>query len=273
MSGPMLLIGCGKMGGAMLKGWLAGGSAEDGVTVVEPNKDAMAAFEGDARVSRVDSVADIPGDLVPATAVLAVKPQMMETAIAPLAQKIPPNCLIISIAAGTPIAFFEKKFPDRAILRAMPNTPAAVGRGITAWIANNRVSADQAAHAETLLEAVGSVVALETEDQINIVTGLSGGGPAYVFHMVEAMAAAGEALGLKPDVAMALARETVAGAGILIDQSDESAEQLRINVTSPNGTTERALAVLMDNENGLPPLAERAVAAATARSRELAEQE
>ncbi|MCR9257563.1 MAG: pyrroline-5-carboxylate reductase [Alphaproteobacteria bacterium] len=267
--GPMLLIGCGKMGGAMLAGWLESGAAESGVVAVEPNADAMTAFAGDRRVQRVDAISDIPEGFAPETVILAVKPQMMEAALVGLAGRLPRDALILSVAAGKTIAYFQTIFGDRPVVRAMPNTPAAIGRGITAWIADGRTTAAQAARAETLLRAVGETVALDSEEQIDVVTALSGGGPAYVFHLVEAMAAAGEAQGLAPEVAMALARQTVSGAGALLDQSPESAAQLRINVTSPKGTTERALGVLMA-EDGFPSLVESAVAAATARSRELA---
>jgi len=267
--GPMLLVGCGKMGGAMLAGWLAGGSAEGGVVAVEPNAEAMAAFATDRRVRRVASLDEVPADVAPETVVLAVKPQMMETALQGLGERLPRDAMVLSVAAGKTIAYFEALFGDRPIVRAMPNTPAAIGRGITAWIANAHTTEAQATRADGLLKAVGETVRLETEDQINVVTALSGGGPAYVFHLVEAMARAGEAQGLGADIAMALARKTVAGAGALLDASQDSAEQLRVNVTSPKGTTERALAVLMADD-GFPDLLARAVAAATDRSRELA---
>jgi len=179
--------------------------------------------------------------------------------------------LVVSIAAGTAIATFEAVFGDRTpIVRAMPNTPAMVGRGITGICANAHAGAEGLALARALMQAVGEVVELEGEHQIDAVTALSGGGPAYVFHMIEAMAAAGEALGLAPDVAMRLARVTVCGAGELARRSDEPASQLRINVTSPGGTTAEALKHLMDPETGLPPLMKRAVAAAAARGAELA---
>ena len=175
-----------------------------------------------------------------------------------------------SVAAGTPIAAFEAALGAQTpIVRAMPNTPAAVGRGITAIIGNAHASATQVDLAEMLLRAVGQVVRLEREDQMDAVTGVSGSGPAYVFHMIECLAAAGEAQGLAPALAMQLAQATVAGAGALAEAADETPAQLRVNVTSPNGTTQAGLAVLMDEDSGLPPLMRKTVAAAADRSREL----
>ena len=259
----LVLLGCGKMGSAMLEGWMAGGLAPDQVQVIEP-------YPSDWLQARTaEGVHLNPATLAPATiAVVAVKPQMMAEA-APQLAALAGSTLFLSIAAGTPIAAFEQMFGVEArIIRAMPNTPAAVGRGISALIGNRATSEADLAMAEALLAAVGQTVRLETEEQMHAVTGLSGSGPAYVFHMIEAMAAAGEAAGLAPELAMRLARATLAGAGALADASSESAEQLRVNVTSPGGTTAAGLAVLMPE---LPGLLTRTVAAAAGRSRELAE--
>ncbi|MGD9865673.1 MAG: pyrroline-5-carboxylate reductase, partial [Pseudodonghicola sp.] len=178
--------------------------------------------------------------------------------------------LFVSVAAGTPIAAYEEMLGDGTpIVRAMPNTPAAVGRGITALIGNACASAADLDVAEGLLSAVGQTVRLEHESQMDAVTGLSGSGPAYVFHLIETMAAAGEAQGLSADLAMQLAKATVAGAGALAEAAEDSPAQLRINVTSPNGTTQAALEVLMEPETGFPSLLRRAVTAATDRSKEL----
>ncbi|MDX5403822.1 MAG: pyrroline-5-carboxylate reductase, partial [Rhodobacterales bacterium] len=178
--------------------------------------------------------------------------------------------LFISVAAGTPIARFAEVLGDRTpIVRAMPNTPAAVGRGISAIVGNDHAGQPGLEAAEALLSAVGQVVRLEHEGQMDAVTGLSGSGPAYVFHLIETMAAAGEAQGLAPDLALQLARATVAGAGALAEGTDETPAQLRINVTSPNGTTQAALDVLMDPDTGFPALLTRAIKAATERSKEL----
>ena len=179
--------------------------------------------------------------------------------------------LFVSVAAGTTISFFEQTLGmDTPVVRAMPNTPAAISQGITAIVANTRAGAQGLDEAELLLSAVGEVVRLDEEAQIDAVTGVSGSGPAYVFHMIETLAAAGVEQGLPADMAMQLARATVAGAGALAMQADEDPAQLRINVTSPNGTTQAALEVLMDAEHGFPALMRRAVAAAADRSRELA---
>ncbi|MBK5926018.1 pyrroline-5-carboxylate reductase, partial [Rhodobaculum claviforme] len=180
--------------------------------------------------------------------------------------------LVVSIAAGTSLAAFDSAFgAGTPVVRAMPNTPAAVGRGITALVGNATASDADMDLAESLMAAVGETVRLEAEAQIDVVTALSGGGPAYVFHLIEAMAAAGAAQGLPEDLAMRLARATVCGAGELAHRDDAPASQLRVNVTSPGGTTAAALAHLMDDATGLPPLMARAVAAATARARELSQ--
>jgi pyrroline-5-carboxylate reductase len=260
----MVLLGCGKMGSAMLAGWLARGVPAQSVHVIDPAPSEWLVKTG---VHLNGTVPDAP-----AVAIVAVKPQMMGDALPRLQAFGNGGTLFISIAAGTPLARFaealDKKTP---IIRAMPNTPAAVGCGITALIGNMHVSEGDMALAESLLAAVGATVRLEDEAQMDAVTALSGSGPAYVFHMIEAMAQAGTSAGLAPDLAMQLARATVIGAGQLAAGADETAEQLRINVTSPKGTTAAALEVLMDAETGLPPLMERAIAAAAARSRELAQ--
>jgi pyrroline-5-carboxylate reductase len=178
--------------------------------------------------------------------------------------------LFRSVAAGTPIAAYEAAFgPGTRVIRSMPNTPAAVGKGISAIIGNAAATQADLDMAEGLLSAIGQVVRLSDEDHIDAVTGLSGSGPAYVFYMIDALAAAGVAQGLPPEMAMQLAKATVAGAGALAEQASETPEQLRINVTSPNGTTQAGLGVLMDAQAGLMPLIAATVAAATHRSREL----
>jgi pyrroline-5-carboxylate reductase len=181
------------------------------------------------------------------------------------------STLFVSVAAGITIATFEDILgANTPIVRAMPNTPAAIGKGISAIVANAAAPATALDEAEALLNAVGQVVRLDTEGQIDAVTGVSGSGPAYVFHMIETLAAAGEAQGLPADMAMQLAKVTVAGAGALAEAADETPAQLRVNVTSPNGTTQAGLEVLMDTDHGLPPLMKKTVAAATDRSKELA---
>ncbi|PWE33348.1 pyrroline-5-carboxylate reductase [Maritimibacter sp. 55A14] len=258
----LVLLGCGKMGSAMLEGWLKDGLAPGAVWVIDPKPSDWVQGTG------VHVNADLPA--APAIVLIAVKPQMMGEALPAIAAMGGGGTLFLSVAAGTPIAAFEAALgANSPIVRAMPNTPAAVGRGITAIIGNAHASAAQLDLAEMLLRAVGQVVRLGKEDQMDAVTGVSGSGPAYVFHMIECLARAGEAQGLAPDLAMQLAQATVAGAGALAEGSDETPAQLRVNVTSPNGTTQAGLDVLMDEETGLPPLMARTVAAAADRSREL----
>lgn len=258
----VVLLGCGKMGGALLKGWMAAGLPAAAAHVIEPKPDPWLAEAG-VRVGGA-----LPPE--PAAVLLAVKPQFMEAALPQVAEAVGPRSPAISIAAGLTLGWFESRLPPGApVVRAMPNTPAAVGRGITALVANGAGEAFLGL-AEALMAAVGDTVRLEAEAQMDAVTALSGGGPAYVFHLIEAMAAAGEAEGLPPELAMRLARTTVCGSGELARRSEDSAETMRVAVTSPKGTTAEALKVLMDADSGLPPLMRRAVAAAAARSRELA---
>lgn len=259
----LVLLGCGKMGSAMLAGWLDGGLPARSVWVLDPYPSDWVKAQG------VHLNTDLPAQ--PAIILIAVKPQMMGDALPAIAAKGGGGTLFVSVAAGTTIAAFESILGAASpIVRAMPNTPAAVGRGITAMIGNASTNAGDVDLAEALLSAVGQTVRLENEAQIDAVTGVSGSGPAYVFHMIETMAAAGEAQGLPAEMAMKLAKATVAGAGALAEAADEDPSQLRVNVTSPNGTTQAALEVLMNEENGLPSLLKRAVAAAADRSRELA---
>jgi len=258
----LVLLGCGKMGSAMLQGWLNGGLPAASVWVIDPNPSDW------LRATGVHINANLPES--PAIVLIAVKPQMMGDALPAIAAMGNGNTLFVSVAAGTPISAFENVLGAQSpIVRAMPNTPAAVGRGITAIIGNEHASAADLDLADHLLSAVGQVVRLATEDQMDAVTGVSGSGPAYVFHMIECMARAGEAQGLAPDLAMQLAKATVAGAGALAETAEETPAQLRVNVTSPNGTTQAGLEVLMNETKGLPPLMENTVRAAADRSREL----
>lgn len=259
----LVLLGCGKMGSAMLAGWLGRGLPASSVWVVDPHPSDWLKAQG------VHLNEDLPK--APAIVLVAVKPQMMGDALPTLAAMGNGTTLFVSVAAGTTIGYFEQTLGAQTpIVRAMPNTPAAISRGITAIIGNAHTRPEQLDEAESLLSAVGEVVRLENEGQIDAVTGVSGSGPAYVFHMIETMAAAGEAQGLPAELALQLARATVAGAGALAMEAGEHPSALRRNVTSPNGTTQAALEVLMDEETGFPPLLKRAVAAAADRSRELA---
>ena len=265
----LLLVGCGKMGGAMLRGWLARGMQARNAVVVEPVAAAMGDIAG-MGIVHAPTPAGIARDFAPDVLVLAVKPQFMDEAIDHYARFIRPEVLVLSIAAGKTIAYFRQHLGAKAsIVRAMPNTPAAIGRGISVAVADKPVTAAQRDLADTLLSACGEVAWVDDEDLINPVTALSGGGPAYVFLLMEAMAEAGRKAGLPADLAMRLARVTVSGAGELARLSDESAARLRQNVTSPKGTTLEALKILMADE-GIQPLFDRAIAAATRRSRELA---
>ena len=265
---PLLLVGCGKMGGAMLQGWLADGIAVGGVWIVDPA--APQELRNDPSVSLVASADALPQDLNPQVVIVAVKPQMMDQVVGDYARFAGPDCVYVSIAAGTTLGYFEAAFgPDAAIIRAMPNTPAAIGQGITVLCPNARVSAGQAEIAKALLSAVGEVRRIDDEDLMDAVTAVSGSGPAYIFWMIDCLAKAGVAAGLPEDLSARLALQTIAGAGQLARQSPEPPDQLRRNVTSPGGTTQAALEVLMA-EDGLAPLMERAVAAAQRRGRELA---
>jgi pyrroline-5-carboxylate reductase len=259
----IILVGCGKMGSAMLGGWIARGVAPETILVVEPNPPFLP-----SGVRVFASATDIPSDIVPKTVILAVKPQVMAEVAAPYA-RFAGKAVYLSIAAGKTIGFFEKIFGvEAAIVRAMPNTPAMLGRGITGAFANAAASPFKSACGD-LLAAVGEVVWVENEADIDAVTAVSGSGPAYVFLLAEAMAEAGRAAGLPTELADKLARATVAGAGEMLHRLPESAAQLRQNVTSPGGTTAAALAVLMADD-GFGPLLTKAIEAAARRSRELA---
>jgi pyrroline-5-carboxylate reductase len=264
IDGHVVLAGAGKMGGAMLTGWIAGGLDPKRAVVIDPYVSdeikALAAkgvrFNPD--VKDIGSVAAL---------VLAVKPQMFAE-VGPTLRAIAGSSLVVSIMAGTTIAGIAKSCGGK-IVRAMPNTPAAIGRGITVAVPGSDVSPAQRDLTDALLRATGSVEWVHDESLIDAVTAVSGSGPAYVFLLAEEMARAGIAAGLPPELAMKLARETVSGSGELLRQSDLDAATLRKNVTSPGGTTAAALGVLMADD-GFEPLLTRAIAAATARSKELA---
>jgi len=267
-SGPLLLIGCGKMGGALLSGWLAQGIPGAAVHVVEPGEASLAPFAGKG-LQHHRSLAEVPKDLGPALVLLAVKPQIMEGAIAGLRDLAGPETVFLSIAAGKTLDYFAQRLGPSAVVRAMPNTPAAVGRGMTVLCADAQVTKAQRGLCEALCGVVGGVDWVTDEGLLDVVTALSGGGPAYVFLLVECLAKAGEEAGLPADLAMRLARGTVEGSGELLHRASEPASRLRENVTSPAGTTLEALKILMA-EDGWQPLISRAIAAATRRSRELA---
>jgi pyrroline-5-carboxylate reductase len=255
------------MGGAMLEGWLAVGLDPAAVTVIEPAPAAELEALCRTRGIRLNPAPD--GVRPPEVVVLAVKPQTLPAAAAGIAPLVGPDTLLVSILAGKTIADLRARLPGaRAIVRAMPNLPASVGRGATGAAASPEVSDAQRAAAQALLAAVGTVEWLDGEHLVDAVTAVSGSGPAYVFHLVECLAEAGAAAGLPPDLAARLSRAMVVGAGELLAQSELSAAELRQNVTSPGGTTAAALAVLT-REPGLAALMREAVAAAKRRAEEL----
>ena len=268
MSGPVLLVGCGKMGGAMVEGWLARSMLAQGAHLVEPNAESVAAFRGRPGVACHSRFEDLPDGLTPEIVVLAVKPQTMAAVLPQLARFR--TATFLSIAAGKRIAGLSAGLGGAAVVRSMPNTPAAVGRGMTVAVAGPGVTQAARKRCDELLSAVGEVAWVDDEKLIDPVTAVSGGGPAYVFLLIEALAAAGTKAGLPADLAMRLARVTVAGSGELARLSPEPAAQLRQNVASPGGTTLEALKVLMA-QDGIQPIFDRAIAAATKRARELGE--
>jgi pyrroline-5-carboxylate reductase len=264
----LLLVGCGKMGGALLDGWLQKGITPDDVLVVDPVFDAYQCSSSE--ISVVRGVKDLPKDFEPDAIVFAVKPQIIEEVAPAYAFYKSTGTIFISIVAGKTIASFERLIGDDIQLaRVMPNTPAAIGRGISVACGNANVSPQKKELCIQLFEAVGTSKWIEDEVLMDAVTGVSGSGPAYVFLLIEALAAAGISAGLDPGLAEELAKETVAGAGILACRSKETPAVLRENVTSPGGTTAAALAVLM-GPGGVEAKIDEAVHAAVRRSQELA---
>ena len=265
-SGRLVLLGAGKMGFAMLAGWLARGLDPRKLTVLEPQP-----VKSVKALTRRGVALNPVGRLLNASAVvIAVKPQSAPEAVWTLKPFVSKSTLALSIMAGRTLGFLEEALPPgTAVVRAMPNTPAAIGRGVTVACPNSKVSARQRRLASDLLAAIGSVEWVNDEGLMDAVTAVSGSGPAYVFLLAEALAEAGVASGLPPSLAAKLARETVAGSGELLHRSELDAAVLRQNVTSPGGTTAAALDVLM-GKDGLTQLMRKAVAAATERSRELA---
>ena len=269
LDGPLLLAGAGNMGYALLSGWLEGGLDPARIVVQEPAPQPHIRQALEARGIPVHAeVASLPEP--PAVLLVAVKPQAMDEVLPQLATLVGRGTVVVSIAAGRQIAGLAAHLPEgTAIVRAMPNTPASVGRGITVAVGNAHVTAAQRDACDRLLRAVGEVAWIDDEGLMDAVTAVSGSGPAYVFHLAECLAQAGVAAGLAPELAQKLARWTVAGAGELLHRSDLDAATLRRNVTSPAGTTAAALEVLMADD-GLAELMRKAVAAAARRSRELA---
>ncbi len=266
--GPVLLVGAGKMGGALLEGWLSRGLPPALLAVRDPSTSVeLAKLLSSKRIARDPQPPLLPNH---AAVVIAVKPQEAGHVISEVSRFVGRDTVVVSVMAGRPIAFLTKHLPkNSAIVRAMPNTPASIGRGITVAVPNNKVKQQHQALANALLSAVGPVEWIKNEKLMDAVTAVSGSGPAYVFLLAESLARAGIAAGLPKPLAEKLARETVSGAGELLRRSDLDAEKLRENVTSKGGTTEAALKILM-GKGGLDPVLKKAVAAATKRSRELA---
>ncbi len=262
----VLLVGAGRMGGALLEGWLAQGIAGDRITVVDPQPAPAIA----ALCARYGVLLNPSAPAEVDTLILAVKPQMLDASAPGIEPWAGPGTVVVSILAGRTLADLAGRFPRAAgCIRAMPNLPVSVGRGVTGIASDGRMSGEALANVERWLAAVGIVERLPAEDQIDMVTAVSGSGPAYAFLLAEALARAGERLGLAPDLAARLGRATVEGAGELMHRSPDVAPAvLRQNVTSPGGTTAAALAVLMADD-ALGPLLDRAVEAAFLRAREL----
>lgn len=264
--GGLALVGAGKMGGAMLEGWLALGLDPRKVSIFDPNPSPEIQALS-AKGVAINPAKDAAGK--PAVIILAVKPQVAPGVMPSVAAIAGAQTLAISVMAGKTMSFLEAALPAAAIVRAMPNTPAAIGRGITVMVPNAKVTPAQRGVATDLLSATGKVEWINDEALMDAVTGVSGSGPAYVFHLAEALAQAGIAAGLPKELAEKLARETVAGAGELLYRSPLDPATLRKNVTSPAGTTAAALEILM-GPGGFDALMTKAVAAATKRSKELA---
>ena len=271
MDTTLLLVGCGKMGGALLEGWLERGFSPDAITVIEPNSKVGKSLSQKSGVSVLESPTELEENYQPDIIVFAVKPQVMAETALDYRCYAGAGAVYLSIAAGKTIEFFEKHIGSQAaIVRSMPNTPAAIQRGIAVACANASVTSNQRSLCQSLLEAVSEVIWIEDETLLDAVTAVSGSGPAYVFLLAECLAEAGMAAGLPTDLAQALARATVSGSGEMLHQMNDAPATLRKNVTSPGGTTAAALEVLMA-QDGLQPLLTKAIIAAVKRSKELAD--
>ncbi len=255
------------MGGALLAGWLGDGLVNRrNIAILDPRPGADAVYAIERGAKHLSDSSQIPKSIK--VALLAIKPQMFADMRETLGESLPKGATLISIMAGISLSDLQACAPQCEAVRAMPNTPASIGRGITAYVADADTQADTIANAEALLGACGEVVRVDTDDLINAVTAISGSGPAYLFYLCEALASAGAAIGLSAETADRLARQTVVGASALLDASDRTPGALREAVTSPGGTTQAALDVLM-GEDGMAQLMRRAAKAALDRSREL----
>jgi len=269
MAASHLLVGAGKMGGALLNGWLESGLVTPRkLAILDPSPGPEAIFAIERGAKHITKAQDIPKSVQ--TVLLAVKPQIFDRLGTELGKTLSPKAMIISILAGTSLRRLDAAFDGRLVVRAMPNTPTSIGAGISAIYANPGLPAETLDEVEALLRPGGEVVRVDSEAALNAVTAISGSGPAYVFHLVEALEAGAIALDLPPEVAAKLARETLIGAAKLLESSDEGPDILRKNVTSPNGTTQAALDVLMGEDGGLSKMMIATVRAAFARAKELA---
>lgn len=271
MSDNVVLVGCGNMGFAMLKGWLDAGILQpDQVTVVEPTP-ALLERAASLGVNAVDDASKVEDDLAPRVILVAVKPQVMRDVL-PSYARFAGTSTFVSVAAGIKVAFFEEHLgASAAIIRTIPNTPAAIGKGMIVTFRNAHVADDNAAFVDRLLETSGAVAAVDDESLIDVATAVSGSGPAYVFHFIEALTEAGVHAGLERKTAEILAMQTVFGAGALAASSEDTPTKLREQVTSPKGTTAAALDVLMGADR-LKNLVIEAVSAAHKRAVELGNQ-
>lgn len=263
-----LLVGAGKMGGSLLSGWLdAGLITPKKLAILDPAPGPQAIYAIERGAKHITRAQDIPKSVK--TVLLAIKPQMFTRMGHELGAGLAPNAMIVSILAGTSLRRLNEAFDGRVVIRAMPNTPAAIGAGISAIYVDPGISPEKIEDVENLLKPGGEVVRVDSEVALNAVTAVSGSGPAYIFHLVEALEAGARDLGLSEDVAKKLSRETVIGSAKLLEKSDETPENLRKNVTSPNGTTQAALDVLMGEDGGLSKMMIATVRAAFARAKEL----
>jgi pyrroline-5-carboxylate reductase len=270
MNKKILLIGCGNMGGAMLKAWLKKWDAAN-FCVVAPSEGTRAPLASQGVITAAN-VNEIPADFAPDIVMIGIKPQMISDVLPEYKKFADAGATFLSVVAGKTIDVMEGILgKDAAIIRTMPNTPSAIGRGVTAAIENKNTSSEMVAVCSELLEENGIVIWLNNEDNIDPISAISGSGPAFLFHFVESLEAAAKNLGLPDDVAEILAKETVTGSAELFHQSEETAKELRINVTSPKGSTEAGIKHLMDEKTGLIELMKKTTEASTARAKELRE--
>lgn len=268
MAATHLLVGAGKMGGALLSGWLEAGLVSPRkLAILDPAPGPQAIYAIERGAKHITRPQDIPKSVQ--TVLLAIKPQLFSNIGSELGTALAPSAMIVSILAGTSLRRLDEAFEGRIVIRAMPNTPSAIGAGISAIYVDPNVPPKKIEEAETLLTPGGKVVKVDSEVALNAVTAVSGSGPAYVFHLVEALEAGAQDLGLPKDVSAQLARETIIGSAKLLESSDDSPETLRKNVTSPNGTTQAALDVLMGEDGGLSKMMIATVRAAFTRAKKL----